>query len=238
MHVSARAVGGTATFDLPMARRRYLIELARASLRYGVIILFFVIMRNHVHLLVWGPSEKISRTIQLAHGRFARWVNEVTAGQGHVFQARFDGRLVTGLRYLVALIRYLARNPVEAGAASSPAEYVWSADRYYRHGRSSSIIDLGAATRLTRLAGDSAAYRRVIDGPQRAETPLAKLKRELDEQALLLGVTPGVLCRGREPEVVAARARLMNAWLAAGGSRAQLARVLGLSRSSISRQAR
>jgi len=238
LHVSARAAGGSGIFDLPMARRRYVIYLARACKRYQVRLLFFVVMLNHVHLLIWGPSPGISRAIQLAHSRVATWVNEVTAGQGHVFQARFDGREVKTTRYLVQLLRYLARNPVVAGVADSASKFTWSADRYYRNGRISSIIDLRQVERLTTLAADSAAYARLVDGPAPAASQLEGLRQELIEQALVLGVTPEALRRGRDPVVASARERLIKTWLAAGVRRALVVKVLGISRSAVSRQAR
>lgn len=238
MHVSARAAGGSAIFDLPMACRRYVIHLVRACKRYNVWVLFFVIMPNHVHLLVWGPSPGISRAIQLAHSRQAAWVNEVTGGQGHVFQARFDGREVRTSRYLVQLLRYLARNPVVAGVADSASEFAWSADRYYRAGRTSLIIDLRQAERLTSLAGDPAAYARWVDGPAPADSQLAAMRHELIEQALILGVTPDALRRGRDPVLAAARERLIKGWLSTGARRSLVVKVLGLSRSAVSRQAR
>jgi REP element-mobilizing transposase RayT len=236
MHVSARAVGGAAIFDLPMARRRYLMLLARACRRYGVTLLFFVVMWNHVHVLVWGPSEKISRAIQFAHSRFALWVNEVTAGQGHVFQARFDGRVAKTMRHLVALLRYLARNPVAARVVRHPADFDWSADRYYRHGRTSSIIDVQSAGRLIGLLCNPAAYSSLVDRAARTESILARLRRELDETALVLGLTPPALQRGREPVASQARRALVMAWLAAGVARVTIAKVLGVSRSAVNRQ--
>jgi hypothetical protein len=59
----------------------------------------------------------------------------------------------------VALIRYIHRNPGEAGLAERPEDYAWSSDRYYRRGKGPEWLDLDRGYFLLGA--------RRMDGPRR-----------------------------------------------------------------------
>jgi hypothetical protein len=57
---------------------------------------------------------------------FARWFNNRYGTKGHVFDRRYGARLVLGTGHFLETVRYIALNPVEAGACALPEEWPWS----------------------------------------------------------------------------------------------------------------
>jgi hypothetical protein len=62
-------------------------------------------------------------------GRYAWSYNRRHGRRGHVFESRYHGVIVRSQRHLLELVRYLALNPVRAGACAVPEDWVWSSYR-------------------------------------------------------------------------------------------------------------
>jgi hypothetical protein len=86
-------------------------------------------MTNHVHALVQTPRPDLGLGYKRIHEEFAWFINKRHGQQGHLFGARFHSRLVSTDRHAVGCLRYIARNPTEAGICSHPQEWPWSAHR-------------------------------------------------------------------------------------------------------------
>jgi hypothetical protein len=83
------------------------------------------------------------------------------------FQGRYTSLLVHEDRYLLALIRYIHRNPVRAGIVSRATDYLWSSDRFLRRGRGPAWLDVDgtlAALGPTRRSA-VANYIELVDEP-------------------------------------------------------------------------
>jgi putative transposase len=93
---------------------------------YGVELLAYTLMTNHVHHLAI-PYEKDSLrwTFQMTHKRYAEYINARQQWTGHLWQAKFFSSPVDETFFWVAL-RYIYRNPVEANLVKHPADYPWS----------------------------------------------------------------------------------------------------------------
>jgi hypothetical protein len=88
----------------------------------------WALMSNHVHLVVRTDKGCLSSLIQRLHTSFAIQFNLSRGRQGHVFQSRFHSRLVRDDADLMVLIRYVHRNPLEAGLVTGVrglARYAW-----------------------------------------------------------------------------------------------------------------
>ena len=83
-------------------------------------------MVNHFHLLVETPEPNLSGGMQRLKSEYASYFNERHALVGHLFQQRFDSRLIESEDYLGDALRYIALNPVKAGLCSYPWEWPWS----------------------------------------------------------------------------------------------------------------
>jgi REP element-mobilizing transposase RayT len=104
-----------------------LIETLYATRKeVGLLLLAFVIMPDHVHLVVVGRREQLGRGLQLLKGRFARAYNQRARRSGAVWQSRYHERTLRTEEALANAIEYVHNNPVVARLVEEPAEYTWS----------------------------------------------------------------------------------------------------------------
>jgi putative transposase len=106
---------------------RYLQDLREAALKYGCQVHAYVLMTNHVHLLV-TPRETgaVSRLMQSVGRRYVRFINDTLARTGTLWEGRYKSSLVDSEHYLLACYRYIELNPVRAAMVAAPADYRWS----------------------------------------------------------------------------------------------------------------
>ena len=69
----------------------------------------------------------LSKGMHQLNGVYTQYVNRRHGRVGHLFQGRFKGILVERDSYLLELARYVVLNPVRAGIAQTPAEWLWAA---------------------------------------------------------------------------------------------------------------
>ncbi len=109
--------------------------LAEAQKRYSVRLYAYVLMPNHLHLLMEVSSYPHSKVMQTLLYRYTRYYNKRHHKVGHLFQGRYRAILCDKESYLMELIRYLHLNPVRAGLVRDPKEYMWSSHENYLKGR-------------------------------------------------------------------------------------------------------
>lgn len=90
----------------------------------------YVLMTNHVHLLV-TPIEagNVGRLVQAVGRRYVRYINDTLARTGTLWEERYKSCLVDSERYVPACYRYIELNPVRAGMVFDPGGYRWSSYR-------------------------------------------------------------------------------------------------------------
>jgi putative transposase len=125
-HVISRGNRRGDLFFVERDYRFYLELLGEALTRFGVECHGYCLMPNHVHLLLEGPADAISKAMQRVNGRYAQWFNREYAYVGHVFQGRFIGIPIEDEGYLLELARYIVNNPVRAGLCDTAADWPWS----------------------------------------------------------------------------------------------------------------
>ena len=108
----------------------YLDCLRDACYRYRVAVHAYVLMTNHVHLLLTPEnSDGISRVMQSLGRRFVQCVNIRYGRTGTLWEGRHKGSAVDSERYFLTCMRYIELNPVRAGIVGHPAGYRWSSYR-------------------------------------------------------------------------------------------------------------
>jgi len=114
---------------------RYRQELGEAALKQGCELHAYVLMTNHVHLLV-TPHEAgaASRMMQAVGRRYVGGFNARYRRTGTLWEGRFKSALVDSADYLLTCYRYIELNPVRAGMAATPGDYRWSSHRRNAHG--------------------------------------------------------------------------------------------------------
>ena len=95
--------------DREMMRRKLAVSLTR----YQVRLYAYVLMRNHLHLLVETPRANLSRFMQHFNTAYTVYFNRRHRRHGHLLEGRFRARLVEASRYLLQLTRYIHLNPVK-----------------------------------------------------------------------------------------------------------------------------
>jgi REP element-mobilizing transposase RayT len=89
----------------------------------------YCLMGTHYHLVVQTPDANLSEGMQLLNGRYAQRFNGRHGRRGHLFGERFYSVHVESDSHLFAALRYVARNPVEAGLCAAPEGWRWSSFR-------------------------------------------------------------------------------------------------------------
>lgn len=167
-HVVQRGVNRAPCFHGDSDRSFYLAALEKAASTYECHVHAYVLMSNHVHLLVTARRDGgISSMMQSLGRRYVRWFNERHDRTGTLWEGRFRSGPVASDRYLLTCYRYIERNPVRAGMVERAVDYAWSSAGGNALGRYDPLLtahplylSLGE-TACSRLA----AYRAMLEEP-------------------------------------------------------------------------
>jgi putative transposase len=128
-HITQRGNRRENVFFTDADRLSYLGWLAHYCARYGVHVLAYCLMTNHVHLVaVPGAADALEKVFRPLHTRYAQRMNRAQGWSGHLWQGRFFSSPLDE-RYLWAAIRYVERNPVRAAIVRRAESYCWSSAR-------------------------------------------------------------------------------------------------------------
>ena len=126
-HVVQRGVNRCACFYDDLDREFYLASLNEVAGQAVCSIHAYVLMTNHVHLLVTGHKpNSVSVMMQALGRRYVRRFNNRHSRTGTLWEGRFKSSLVDSERYLLTCYRYIEMNPVRARMVSDPEDYPWS----------------------------------------------------------------------------------------------------------------
>ena len=125
-HVTA---GGVARSEIFLDDRDYeafVFLLGDAVERFEWTPRAFCLMPNHVHLVVLATRERLSDGMHRLNCLYAMRFNERYDRPGHLFQNRFDARLIEGDRHARAVCGYVLNNPVRARLCRDRKHWPWS----------------------------------------------------------------------------------------------------------------
>ncbi len=119
----------------------YLDKLKLYSKKYSVAVHSYVLMTNHVHLLITPETEQgVSQMMQALGRYYVRYINQTYGRTGTLWEGRYKSTLVDSDNYFLTVSRYIELNPVRAGMVAHPAEYTWSSYQYNALGKSIELI--------------------------------------------------------------------------------------------------
>ena len=105
----------------------YLECLNDACIRYSALVHAYVLMTNHVHLLVTpSTKEAIPQIMQSIGRRYVQYINKTYQRTGTLWEGRYKAFLIDAEQYLLACYTYIELNPVRAAMVEHPADYLWS----------------------------------------------------------------------------------------------------------------
>lgn len=126
-HVIQRGNNRQACFLQDRDREFYLGSLKRALNDYDCDLHAYVLMSNHVHMLMTpGEAGRVARVMQSLGRRYVRYFNETHERTGTLWEGRYRSSLVDSEHYALACYRYIELNPVRAGLVATPDRYRWS----------------------------------------------------------------------------------------------------------------
>lgn len=112
-HVVTRGIDRNAIFRSDSDRKHCLDLMAKAQARFRLRLFAYVLMDNHVHLIVQTPDANLSRSIQWLKVSYSMWFNAKYNRVGPLFQGRFKSVLVDSDEgWLLDLSFYVHLNPV------------------------------------------------------------------------------------------------------------------------------
>ena len=133
-HVIIRGINRQQIFEEQADYEKFLAILAEVKEISGCKLFAYCLMGNHLHVLVKEGGESISEVFRRIGARYVVWFNRKYGRIGHLFQDRFKSEPVETDEYLLHLLSYIYRNPVEAGICQEPEEYDWSSRKYLGKG--------------------------------------------------------------------------------------------------------
>lgn len=165
LHLIQRGNNRQICFAADEDYRFYLDWLAEYAGKTGCRIHAYVLMTNHVHLLVSAERAEAPGELMKALGqRLVQYVNRTYRRSGTLWEGRFRSCLMQAESHLLACQRYIELNPVRAGMVEHPAEYRWSSYRVNAQGEASACVQAHAVYvgLGSDAAGRQAVYRELF----------------------------------------------------------------------------
>ncbi len=141
LHVIQRGNNRDPIFAANNDYQFYLRCLQEAAEVQSLAIHAYVLMTNHVHLLVTPETEtSVSKMMQSIGRRYVQYFNHVYGRTGTLWEGRFKSTLIDSERYLLTCMRYIELNPVRAGMVNHPSDDPWSSYRANALGNADELV--------------------------------------------------------------------------------------------------
>src|SRR5438876_1466158 len=126
-HALNRANARLAIFETDEDYAVFERVLAQAVARSDMRLLAYCLMPNHFHLVLWPRADgDLSRWMQWLQTTHVRRYHEHYRGSGHIWQGRFKAFPIAEDEHLLAVLRYVERNPLRAGLVAAVGAWPWS----------------------------------------------------------------------------------------------------------------
>ena len=187
-HVIQRGNNRDIIFVSDMDYQFYLEKLGDVCRRFQCQLHAYVLMTNHVHLLITPQTEKgISQVMQSLGRYYVQYFNFIYKRTGTLWEGRYKASLIDAERYLMTCYRYIELNPVRAGMVLHPADYRWSSYQHNAMGRLDPLIsEHELYGRLARNAGKRRNRYAALFKSAISDTDLETI-REATNKAWVLG---------------------------------------------------
>ncbi len=141
-HVIQRGNNRMPCFFAEADYSRYKENLHEAAVKNGAAIHAYVLMTNHVHILVTpGTAFSITHMMQDLGRKYVRYINDSYKRTGTLWEGRYKASLVDSEAYLLTCMRYIEMNPVRAGMVGRPCDYRWSSYCHNALGRVDPLLN-------------------------------------------------------------------------------------------------
>ena len=120
----------------------YLSKLRQACQKHQCDLHAYVLMTNHVHLLITpGIEQAIGKALQMVGRYYVQYFNYSYNRTGTLWEGRYKATLIDSEVYLLTCHRYIELNPVRAmDDINHPSEYPWSSYRFNALGEEDGLL--------------------------------------------------------------------------------------------------
>lgn len=188
-HIIVRGNNREAIFYEEADYLYYLKRLKQACEKHECDVHAYVLMTNHVHLLMTPHTQEgIGKVIQMMGRYYVQYFNKKYERTGTLWEGRYKATLIDSEQYLLICSRYIELNPVRAqGMVDHPSEYPWSSYHYNAQGEVDECITSHSVYLALgkQKAGRKKAYRALFKS-RLAEKTLAEI-REATNKSWVLG---------------------------------------------------
>lgn len=140
-HVIVRGNNRDSIFHEEEDYRYYLKRLRQACDRHKCDVHAYVLMTNHVHLLVTPLEEhSLSSAIQMIGRYYVQYFNRSYQRTGTLWEGRYKATLIDSEAYALGCYRYIELNPVRVGMVRHPRDYPWSSYRFNALGEPDMLV--------------------------------------------------------------------------------------------------
>jgi len=142
-HITQRGNNRQDVFFVDDDRHVYLELLREEAVKYGLDIVGYCLMGNHVHIVAIPQAEdSLAKAVGRAHFRYTQYINRFHKRSGHLWQGRFYSCALDDRHFWLAM-RYVELNPVRGKLCRKPWRYEWSSAGAHVDGKArSELLDL------------------------------------------------------------------------------------------------
>lgn len=182
VHAVQRGHNRSAVFFEDIDYLEYLRCLKQAADECGCAVHAYVLMSNHIHLLLTPEhADSVGRLFQSIGRHYVRHINTTYQRYGGLWEGRYKSHVIESRSYLLSCMRYIEMNPVRAGMVDHPAKFRWSSYAANALGISNAILTTHSEyAALGKSSEDRlAAYRRLFDDENSVADELLLLRSAL-----------------------------------------------------------
>jgi putative transposase len=141
LHIVQRGHNREACFFCEDDYFSYLHWLGEALAEHECSLHAYVLMTNHVHLLLTPKKAEAVPKLLISIGRrYVQYINRTYKRTGTLWDSRYKSSLIQAETYLLNCQRYIELNPVRAAMVEDPAHYRWTSYRANAFGQPDSRI--------------------------------------------------------------------------------------------------
>ena len=142
-HLLTRGNNSKTIFKKEEDYKEYINILQRYKAKYHFNLYHYVLMKNHVHLVLEtsGMSGSLSEVMKGINISYVQYYKSKYKHAGHFWQDRYKSIIVSNDEYVLACGGYVELNPVRAKITQDLKTYRWSSYNCYAHGKNEPIVD-------------------------------------------------------------------------------------------------
>lgn len=130
-HVMNRGRRGENVFSSKQDYQSFIDLLEELNEIFNIKVAAYCLISNHYHLLIQTPNANLSRAMRHLNGVYTQRYNKRHNCDGQLFRGRYKSIVVESDSYALELVRYIHRNPLEAGLVDNLQKYQWSTHKVY-----------------------------------------------------------------------------------------------------------